>query len=218
MPKNGIFLPRGFTGRFFRASDRALTLLEIIVVLIVLAVLAALGLFAARGFNEVSRARVCEANLKVLKNALDLYMLDHDRMPRDLSRIPPAYIKRSLAAFLSRPCNWHARLAYWVVARESRGLAYASPFITGLARIDIGIVTCPKDRTPPPDGISYGLYQGLAGMTARQYMELDAARVLIGDSDSATFEGAAGLARRHNSFDARNPFSQGIRKDGLIVK
>ena len=210
---------RVFNRLFVRASVKALSLLEIIIALSVVAILAVVGLYVARDFVEASKARVCEANLKVLKNALDLYMLDHDRMPQTLGRIPDRYIQKSLARFLSQPGNWQARLYYWASAREKQSQAYAaSHFINDLAQADIGIATCPKDTTPPPDGISYGLYQGLQGISARAYMEINATQVLIGDDDGVTFDGAAGLTKRHYRYGARRKFSQGIRKDNVIVK
>lgn len=182
-------------------KKRAFTIMEIIIVVAVIGILATLAFPAYKNVIENSKARVCETNLQALNTALEIYAMDHDVMPGDLSELPPEDVQKAYARILQEKGAWKIKLAYFIVGQEQRGLVYAG-LLTNLAGGNISLMTCPADHTPPAEGgISYGLNSALASMTSQVYRALPASALLIGDSDTTTFTSESSLKERHKYYN-----------------
>jgi len=200
---------------------KSFTLMELMVVVIIIGILATVGLPTYRNFIEDQRATVCQTNLRALKTALDIYVMEHDRIPAGLSKLPFEYIQRAYAQVLQEKGAWKIKLAYFMADREDRGMAYATgnelSLRNDLAKGDIKLITCPSDSTPPAaGGRSYGLYSVLANMTSQQYRDLSSNTLLIADCETDTFSTTSQLTRRHkyNNY----PCTLGIKKDGIVSR
>jgi len=219
---------------------QAFTLLEIIVVMVILAVLATLAFPVYESYVEEARAVICETNLRGLEAALDIYAIEHDVMPADLSQIPAGYIQRGYASILKEKGAWKIKLAYFILELEERGLAYAvqaysSPgnnafgisqpppkfFLKDiLANGNIRLITCPLDSSPPASGgRSYAINRiiltdvdgdGVPG-TSRDYKALPEDTLLIGDCEYVTITSSSDLAPRHKLGNERRAL--GVYKD-----
>lgn len=191
----------------------AFTIIEILIVIVVLSVLATLTFPVYKDFVEESKATVCQTNLRALETALDIYAMEHDVMPGDLSQIPGSCIERAYSRILQEKGAWKIKLAYLILDSEQVSLVYAagpsciSPFLKDtLARGDIKLVTCPLDRTPPgTGGRSYAINSivgsdvdgdGIAG-TSRDYQAIPQDTVLVGDCENKHFGSANQLTARH---------------------
>ena len=200
---------------------KAFTLLEIIIVLVIVGLVGILGLYAFKVMPENAKARTCEANLRILRHAMELYIQDNDRMPSSVSRIPQKYIDRAYASLVHQQDSWEEKLVYFFQRFCQDSVVYAKPFINSLSPTDLGLVTCPKDKNPPDQNnleVSYGLNQGLVGITIKDYQLLNNTTYLIGDCKSTTFGGIGGLDKRHVNYGKHVNYGQVIRKDGFIER
>ena len=197
---------------------KAFTLTEIVVVIVIIGFLATLGFPYYQGVVEDSKAEVCDANLKAQKRALDIYGMEHDNIPADLTQLSPNDIRRAFAEILKGKGAWKIRLAYSIVGWEQRGLAYAG-LLNDLVKGDVSMLSCPADPTPAnKGGRSYGMSSALIGMTYQQYQNLPANTLLIGDCENATFAGATQLSANHKHpklFTATN-YAQAVGKDTRV--
>jgi prepilin-type N-terminal cleavage/methylation domain-containing protein len=167
----------------------AFTLMEVMVVVIIIGVLGTLGFPAYQNAIDSSNSKVCKANLDALQTGLDIYAMEHDRIPGDLSQLPAEYIRTGLAK-VQKEGGWSLKFAYWVVELQERGLAYAGL----MQRLQGGVVmSCPAAR----GGHSYGLWSGLSNITAQEYREIPSGQALIADSDANTFSSLSAATRRH---------------------
>jgi len=188
---------------------KAFTLIEIITVVTIIGILATIGYPAYENAVEDSKAKVSQTNLKALKAALDIYVMEYDQVPGDLSQIPPGYIKNAYAAVIKREGAWKIKLAYFIAGLQDGNLAYALNqdfLLNKLAKGDRGAITDPSDLTPPgscTECVSYGLNSVLnpslgVGITAAGYEALTDATIIIAECDTATFTSDSEIARRRH--------------------
>ena len=198
---------------------KAFTLTEIVVVIVIIGFLATLGFPYYQSVVEDSKAKVCDANLKAQKKALDIYAMEHDSVPADLTQLSPNDIKRAFAEILKGKGAWKIKLAYSIVGWEQRGLAYAEFLTDIIAKGDKSMLTCPADSTPATKGgRSYGISSALANMSYQAYQNLPANTLLIGDCENATFTGATQLSETHKHpklFTAAN-YAQAVSKETKV--
>ncbi|MBM3249870.1 MAG: prepilin-type N-terminal cleavage/methylation domain-containing protein [Candidatus Omnitrophica bacterium] len=213
-------------------NKKSFTLMEVIVVIVVIGILATLGFPGYKSMVENQKAKVCRQNLEALKRALDIYAMENDTLPGDLSGLPADYIRRAYAEVLRKKGAWKIKLAYFIVDLEKRGLAFAQGEEGGgrslltdiLAGGDIKIITCPADHTPPTGsgggirGRSYGMNEQLENLGSDEYRRLGAGTFLIADCETPVFSGTSGLTGRHEHvglFSSDN-FAQAITKGDAI--
>ncbi len=184
---------------------KAFTLIEIITVVTIIGILATIGYPAYENAVEDSKAKVSQTNLKALKAALDIYIMEYDQVPGDLSQIPPGYIKNAYAEVIKQEGAWKIKLAYFIAGLQDGNLAYAANqdfLLNKLAKGDRGLITDPSDRTT--EGISYGLNSVLnpspgVGITAVGYNALAGYAIIIAVCDTDTFTLDSGIARRRHT-------------------
>jgi hypothetical protein len=109
------------------------------------------------------------------------------------------------------------KLAYFLVSREKRGLAYAG-LLHDLAGDNGAVLHCPSDTD---GGRSYGMNAILINMPTADYFNntaLPAATTLIGDSDSETFASTDELVGRHRvaRIFGSDHYAQGISRGRAI--
>jgi competence protein ComGC len=169
-------------------ARRSFTLVEMMVIVVIIGILATLAVFGYAGAVEKAKLDSCETNLKALKSALDIYMMEHDAVPGSMAMLPDSYIERGFARVLSGPGGLRRRLANFILELDSRGNAYAYSYfvLNTLARGDRKMVVCPAQRSPAPWG-SYGINSALLGMSAVDYRNLGPRVAVLGDSDSPDF-------------------------------
>ena len=189
-------------------KKRAFTLMEIIIVVVVIGILATLGLPTYRNVIEDSKAKICETNLEALNTALQIYAMEHDVMPGDLSELAPEYIEKAYAHILQQEGAWKIKLAYYIVGWEQRGLAYAG-LLTDLAGGNPKLMTCPAAA---PGELSYGMNSVLLNKSSSDYQSLAGDTILIGDCSKQTFDNASGLNARHKHYKILTSESYAIAK------
>ena len=203
-------------------NAKSMTLVEVLMVLVVIGILATIGYPSYRNFVEDSKAKVCANNLEIIKTSLDIYAMENDEMPGNLSLIPAEYIRRAYAKVSGRGQPLGLKIAYWVVGFEKRGLAYAG-LLHDLAKGDIKVITCPADHTPPPSGVSYALNSMLKNMKSETYKNLSASTTLIADWDSESdFTSLSSCPVRHSRYQIMyfqdSPYSQYLNADGKVYE
>ena len=78
-------------------STRSFTLIELMIGLIVLGILATIALPAYSNFIEDGKTQLCEQNLAAVKSAWDVYIVEHNVVPGDLSMLPQSDIDKVFA-------------------------------------------------------------------------------------------------------------------------
>lgn len=109
-------------------SKKAMTLLEIVMVVVVLGIVASLGIPAYNNIQEEAMAKIDRTNLFAIKSALDIYMMEHDGLPGNLSQIPKRYFDDAYAKIINSPDGWKIRLAQFVLDQADKKMAYAFDF------------------------------------------------------------------------------------------
>jgi len=211
---------------------KALTLVELVAVVIMIGILATLGYPVYTNIIEGSKTKICQSNLDALSIALDIYVMENDSTPGDLSQIPTEYFKKAYACVLQRKGAWKVKLAHFILDLSNRGLAYANGGPTNptasenflrnnLARGDIKILHCPGDSDTNPSHISYGINKNLEGRTAVQYKTFG--DTLIADCNQTSFMNNYQTdTHRHKKIrfplvtDPRNEFAIGVNGSNLI--
>ncbi len=160
-------------------KKKAFTLIEIMVTVAIVGILATIGIPAFQNVMESSKEKVCETNLKTLKKAVEMYIMDYDVAPGSLSELKDEHIRKAYASVMSEKGGWEKRLAYFLVEGPQWGLAYAQGY--GMPKL-----RCPSN--PNPAAISYGLNVGLANMSAQAYKNLGDEIGIIADSGGALFQ------------------------------
>ena len=182
-------------------GKRSFTLIEIMVALVILGIVATLGFPSYQNVIENQKAKACETNLRALKAALDIYMMEHDNLPGSLTGLPFEYIEKAYARILEGKGAWKIKLAYFIVDWEQRGLAHAQSFVERLARGERSVLVCPADHNPQEHGgISYGINVLLAGIDKPTYQAFSRNTLVLGDCDNTTFSTVAELAPRHKRY------------------
>jgi prepilin-type N-terminal cleavage/methylation domain-containing protein len=172
---------------------KGFSILEIMVALVIVGVLATIGFPMYRGMVEDGKAKLCETNLRALKSALDVYVVEHNVVPGALSMVPREDIDSAYARLEQGKGGWKVRLASWIVAADESAMAYAD-FLQDLAAGNLKILSCPANKA---GGTSYGVFEGIKGLTADSYKALPAETIVLGDCSSPTFKSAGELDRRH---------------------
>lgn len=180
----------------------AFTLIEVMLVIIIAGILFSVGVPSYQNFVESQKAKVCQTNLRTLEQALDIYAIDHDTMPASLSEIPSETIDKAFAGILQEKGAWRVRLAYFVTDLMNHdNLLYAAPvtpFVKQLARGNHRVLVCPKDYAVlEHGGVSYGINSALAKMKKKNYKQLAATAILLGDCDMPEFSSPSQLSNRH---------------------
>jgi competence protein ComGC len=186
-------------------NRRSFTIIEIVVAMVIVAILTTLVIIPAyQSALASSQEKICAENQELLKNALDIYAMEHDVMPGSLSELPASYTRRAYAQRVKEHTVYDRimlSLAGAIISWDQRGNAYAQNFMrTYLTKGDIKIMTCPSDTTPPPGGVSYCLNANLAGKSSSVYKHLAGNIILIADCDNANgvFSSGNTLSFRHN--------------------
>lgn len=179
-------------------GGKSFTLMEILVTLVILSILATLGFPAYQTVIENQKAKVCQANLEAIGVALDVYAMEHDAMPGDLSQIPEQYLQKGFAKMMQKKGAWEIKLAYHIVGLQQRGLAYAG-LLNNLARGNQRLLTCPADN-PANYGRSYKLSENIKSLTSAQYKNLTDGTILIGDCSNAVLNSYSDLTLRHKTY------------------
>jgi len=109
-------------------SKKALTLLEIMVVVVVVGIIASLGVPVYNNIQEEAMAKIDRTNLFVIKSALDIYMMENDGLPGNLSQIPQKYFDNAYAVIMDSADGWKIRLAQFILDQKDKKLAYAFDF------------------------------------------------------------------------------------------
>jgi len=189
-------------------KKKAFTIMEIIIIVVIIGILATLGLPTYQNVIEDSKAKVCETNLEALNISLEIYAMEHDVMPGDLSELSPEHIQKAYTRILQKKGAWKIKLAYYIVGWEQRGLAYAG-LLTDLAGGNMKLITCPA---AVPGERSYGMNSALANMTSSAYRSLPADGILVGDCLNPTFTDKSGLIERHKYYEILTSHSYAISK------
>jgi prepilin-type N-terminal cleavage/methylation domain-containing protein len=170
-----------------KMKDRALTLVELIVVLIIISILATVGIPFFQNMMESSKQKVCDTNLLAAKKAVELYTMEHDTVPGALSQVDDKYLDKAFASVMSGKDAWKIKLAHFLVEGSQQGLAYANTY--GLPKL-----RCPAN--PNPSSVSYGLNSKVAGISSIAYKDLDNDTVIVADAASELFSytGAGGVS------------------------
>lgn len=71
---------------------KSFTLVEILAAMVVLAILVSLSVAAYQKTVQSNEDRICKQNLKVLKTAIDIYVLENNSLPVSLSLLTPEQI------------------------------------------------------------------------------------------------------------------------------
>lgn len=195
-------------------KKKAFTMMEILIVVVIIGILATLGFPAYQNVIEDSKATVCEANLEALNTGLEIYAMEHDQMPGDLSELSPEYIQKAYTRILQEKGAWKIKFAYYIVGWEQRGLAYAG-LLTDIAGGNIKLMTCPAAL---PGERSYGINSGLLNMSSQGYQALSGDTLFIGDYTAPTFTSYAQLTERHKHYGILTveTYAQTIGKDKKI--
>lgn len=76
-----------------KKKKKAFTLLELLVVLAILAILIAIAIPVYKGQKEKAARTAHNANVRVLETAVESYRQDNGKLPEDLDKLVPNYIK-----------------------------------------------------------------------------------------------------------------------------
>ena len=80
-----------YTGR---KASQAFTLIELMLVVIIIGILASIIVPKFAGRSEDAKIAAAKASLKSIALALDMYELDNQRYPKDLSELSAKYMKK----------------------------------------------------------------------------------------------------------------------------
>jgi len=181
---------------------RYFTLVEVLLVVVILGIIATIGIPLYRGTVERAKAKACEANLKVIHAAVEVYGLENDILPATLSQLEPRHFQKAWAQVLKKENGLLIKIANFIVDFDRRGMAYAEEgFLSRYLKGESKYLVCPSDLTPFPSGVSYGLNAYLKGMSFKDYNVLQQSMggvLLIGDCDQPYFSSLGELASRHN--------------------
>lgn len=76
-----------------KKKKKGFTLLELLVVLAILAILIAIAIPVYKGQKEKAARTAHNANVRVLETAVESYRQDNGKLPEDLDKLVPNYIK-----------------------------------------------------------------------------------------------------------------------------
>lgn len=156
------------------------TLIEIVIVVIILAILVSAAIPIYHNAVESAKERVCVVNQQALLGAVEIYALEKDELPADISKLRKEHIEKAWAK-VSKQGGWKLKLAYFIVDLDKQGLAYAAWVEKYLG--DVKHFRCPKAT----GAHSYGLNQNLINMSYEDYKNLPDDTIIIADAGGAIF-------------------------------
>lgn len=141
------------------------TLVELVIVVVIMGIVATLGVPTYQNAVEAGKARVCQTNLEVLLGALEIYILENDKLPATLGYLPKEYIERSWAKTTEEKGAWRLKLAYFIDNLRKGRFVYAQAVPNYLA--EAISLRCPADKNLAT--LSYRLVSGIGGMSRQNY-------------------------------------------------
>jgi prepilin-type N-terminal cleavage/methylation domain-containing protein len=169
---------------------RGFTLIEIAITVVVIGILATITMASYKQFVDLSRQKVCQTNLLVLKTAVESYAVRHDAFPATVGDLGPQDVLNAYAKVMDKN-SWLTKFSYFVVRLNTPKNAYAQistmrdlvdPLIMESRGIRPKIFECPSDNTS--EGISYGINANLIG---RRWSNITDNVVVVADANSYTF-------------------------------
>ncbi len=190
-------------------SDKGFTLIEIVIALSILLILSSISFVGYQRFLGKARASVCTSNVKAIKKAVDLYIMENDALPAILGDLELEHLKKAYAQVMEES-DWQTRFARFFVEINTPSLAHAQ-FLSvenlGSYGATASFFRCPSSSNP----ISYGINGDLAGS---DLTGADQKEILIGDSDTAIFFGVEQLTHRHHGHTT----AIGITSNGVLIE
>lgn len=198
------------------------TLIEIVIVVIILAVLVSAAIPIYHNAVESAKERVCVVNQQALLGAVEIYALENDELPADISKLRKEHIEKAWAK-VSKQGGWKLKLAYFIVDLDKQGLAYA--WVENYLG-DLKHLRCPK---APPGANSYGLNQAIITVPPmsheayENYLKSYPTTIIIADAGGTTFDDTdlTTYSHRHEKYiiSQLQPEKRalGIRKRNVIM-
>ena len=192
-----------------RGND-GFTLLQVMSALGVLLIIASIAGVAFSSYMDKAKAATCEANLKVLNSAVELYTQEYGVFPAILGELKPQHLQKAYARFMEES-SWYTRFSIAFLKITPSGKAHAE-FLNYNNLRKFGAAqdsfTCPADDN---GGTSYGINANLAG---QPWTTISNDLVIVADCDSPTFTNASQLKERHSSGNV----AIAITKGGAVAK
>jgi prepilin-type N-terminal cleavage/methylation domain-containing protein len=82
-----------------RSREEGFTLVELMMVLVVIGILLSLAFASFYFSTQSSREAACKSNLKILRNAINIYYMENEAYPASLLDLIPDYIDGSNGMF-----------------------------------------------------------------------------------------------------------------------
>jgi prepilin-type N-terminal cleavage/methylation domain-containing protein len=174
---------------------RSFTLVEILIAVIILGIILTFAVPTYYNILEKAKSKVCEQNLNVLAEAVEIYALENDSLPASLSQLRQDHLDKAWAKILDKD-SLKIKLAYYLVDLDKKGLAYAQTAWVERYVGKIKHLSCPSDQSPPPVGFSYGINGNLAGLSYNEYKVMSDMD-LVADCEQDVFYGEGDLTKRH---------------------
>lgn len=156
----------------------AFVLTEIIIACVIIAIIASIALATYQKAREKTDQLLCETREKLIYTAVKMSIYDTGVVPASLTKVWDEYKDKAVAQL--REENNNSRFSFvknWAlvkVAEASFGDYYGN---------DISVITCPRDKTPPPTGVSYSIHSAAKGKT-RTWMKANPNATLLYETDS----------------------------------
>jgi len=194
---------------------KGFTLTEILIVVVIIGVLTSMSLWIGGGTLQRSRSRQCELNLKVLRAAVIQYTYDYDALPGTLGEVWPEYRERAIAQLMEEGVDFGRQEGFIqrLVSRFLGGSAEAQPLRD--YGVDMNILTCPSDKTPPPGGTSYAINVAAIGQPLSALAE---DMLIIAECDHTPFTSNAEIAPRHRNSAFGTRHGNSITRGGRVKK
>lgn len=198
---------------------KGFTLTEILIVVVIIGVLTSMSLWLGGGTLQRSHNRQCELNLKLLRAAVIQYTYDYDALPGTLGEVWPEYRERAIAQLMEEGVDFGRQEGFIqrLVSRFLGGSAEAQevPPLRAYG-VDITVLTCPSDKTPPPGGFSYGINAAVAGEHISALNDLGEEDLLIAECDHDTFTSETEIEPRHRDKVFGPKHGNAITKGGKV--
>ncbi|UCB57734.1 MAG: hypothetical protein JSV30_03920 [Candidatus Omnitrophota bacterium] len=156
----------------------AFVLTEIIIACVIIAIIASIALATYQKARERTDQLLCETREKLIYTAVKMSIYDTGVVPASLTKVWDEYKNKAVAQL--REENNNSRFPFvknWAlvkVAEASFGDYYGN---------DPAVITCPRDKTPPPGGVSYSIHSAAKGKT-RGWMKANPNATLLYETDS----------------------------------
>ncbi|MBU3933359.1 MAG: hypothetical protein KKH11_01670 [Candidatus Omnitrophica bacterium] len=189
------------------AKKRSFALTEIIIVCVIISILGAVAVATYQRAAEKANQLLCETREKLIYTAVKMYIYDNNAVPASLSQPWLQYKDRAIAKL--REENKKSSFSFvrnWALVKVAEAYDLAEYYGK-----DVTTITCPRDKTPPPHGVSYTINSALAGKSA-SFLKVNKDVSLIYESDSK------GGARVYRHKIGRYAVSNYITAEGKLKK